>query len=252
VSVIAIDTFPTITTTTVPGGTINAAYSEAIAVTGTPTPTLAVTAGSLPPGLTLTGDTISGIPTAAGSYSFTLTASSSVSGIPATVSQAYTLVVAALAPDAPLTLTATPDNGTAALTWTAPASDGGAAITGYRIERSVDGAASATLVADTASTALTYTDATVAAGHSYSYRVSALNSAGASAPSNTATVAFAAAGTPGGATPPAGTAGGTSSSVTDPALADTGSNVASPLLLALGLLTAGAAAWTIRRRTRKA
>lgn len=193
VSVIAIDTFPTIATTTVQAGTINSAYSTTIAVTGTPTPTLAVSGGALPPGLALTGDTISGTPTAADSYTFTLTGSSSVSGIPSATSQAYTLVVAAVAPDAPLTLTATDDNGTALLDWTEPTFDGGAAITGYRIERSTDDGAFTTLVADTASTAVTYTDSTVAAGRSYGYRVSALNSQDASAPSNIATFAFPAA-----------------------------------------------------------
>ena len=256
VSVIGIDTFPAITTTTIPGGTIGSSYSTAIATTGSPAPTLSVSAGALPPGLSLAGGVLSGTPTAVGSYTFTLAASSTVSGIPATATQSYTLVVAALPADAPLNLTATAAGVTAELSWTAPTSDGGDAVSGYRIERSTDGAAFTTLVGDTQSTAVTFTDTGVTAGHTYRYRVFALNSAGASAPSNVAAVTFPAVATPVGSIPPTST-DGTAPTDAQSTLADTGSdvtagNVTGPLSLASGLIAAGVFAGVVRRRSRKA
>ena len=72
------------------------------------------------------------------------------------------------------------------LTWTAPADDGGADITGYRIEESDDGGTSdawAVLVASTGTTATTYDDTGLAAGTTRHYRVSATNADGAGQPS---------------------------------------------------------------------
>ncbi len=59
-----------------PQATKDATYSTAILSTGTPTITWSITAGSLPPGLSLDGMTgvISGAPTAIGNYMFTLQA----------------------------------------------------------------------------------------------------------------------------------------------------------------------------------
>ena len=68
----------TITTTSLPGGTVNQAYSQPVTATGGTTPySWAVVSGSLPPGLSLspTGTpsaTISGTPTTAGTYNFTV------------------------------------------------------------------------------------------------------------------------------------------------------------------------------------
>jgi len=45
-----------------------ASYSHSFSAAGVPTPSLSVTAGALPPGLALSGSTISGTPTAPGSY----------------------------------------------------------------------------------------------------------------------------------------------------------------------------------------
>jgi large repetitive protein len=58
-----------------PGGEVGVAYSDQLTVTGGTSPfTWSVSAGSLPPGLTLGASTglLSGTPTAAGSYSFTV------------------------------------------------------------------------------------------------------------------------------------------------------------------------------------
>ncbi|MBI3097826.1 MAG: putative Ig domain-containing protein [Planctomycetes bacterium] len=71
-----------ITTASLPNGVVNSAYSQTLAVTGGQTPfSWALSAGSLPPGLTLGAGagTISGTPTAAGTYNFTAQATDSSS-----------------------------------------------------------------------------------------------------------------------------------------------------------------------------
>ncbi len=71
------------------------------------------------------------------------------------------------------------------LTWTAPASDGGSAITGYRIEVSSDGGSSwSDHVANTRSTTTTYAHTGLSPGDTRHYRVSAINTIGAGTPSN--------------------------------------------------------------------
>jgi hypothetical protein len=81
-----------ITTTALPDGIVGqAGYNQTIAAGGgTGSRTLAVTAGSLPTGLTLAGSSgvISGTPTTIGSYSFTITATDAVGAM---ASQAYTI-----------------------------------------------------------------------------------------------------------------------------------------------------------------
>lgn len=58
-----------------------------------------MTTGALPPGLILDPSTgvITGTPATPGSYSFTITASSTVSGIPSTTARSYTVSIAAAA-----------------------------------------------------------------------------------------------------------------------------------------------------------
>ena len=86
---------------------------------------------------------------------------------------------AATAPGAPTGLTATANGQTQIdLSWTAPSSDGGASITGYKIEVSSDNSSWSVLVADTSSTATTYSHIGLTAGSTRYYRVSAINSAG--------------------------------------------------------------------------
>ena len=85
-------------------------------------------------------------------------------------------------PGAPTGLTATASGTTAInLSWSAPASTGGSAITGYRIEVSPNGTSGWTdQVADTNSTATTYAHTGLAAGDTRHYRVSAINAVGTS------------------------------------------------------------------------
>ena len=75
---------------------------------------------------------------------------------------------------APSNLTALIETRGVALTWSAPAEDADS-VTGYEILRAVGEGDIATLVADTASTATTYTDATATeAGETYAYQVKAI------------------------------------------------------------------------------
>ena len=94
----------------------------------------------------------------------------------------------ATTPDPPTNLMAEAD-GTSEidLSWTAPAYDGGAEITGYRIEVSVDrGLVWEDLVANTNNTNTTYTHTGLTPASTRHYRVSAVNRVGAGDPSNEA------------------------------------------------------------------
>ncbi|HJW19489.1 MAG TPA: fibronectin type III domain-containing protein, partial [Candidatus Nitrosotalea sp.] len=70
------------------------------------------------------------------------------------------------------------------LSWTASA-NGGSAITGYKVDRSIDsGITWNTIASNTASTATLYSDIGLLANTTYTYRVSAINGIGTSLPSN--------------------------------------------------------------------
>ena len=88
---------------------------------------------------------------------------------------------AAEPPDKPTGLEATVSHGQVVLTWDDPGDD---SITGYVILRRVrvndQGGDFSVLVADTGSAATTYTDDTVAAGLTYTYRIKAINEHGTS------------------------------------------------------------------------
>ena len=89
-------------------------------------------------------------------------------------------------PGAPTGLSATADGQTQIdLSWTAPSDDGGANITGFKIEVSTSGSTWSDLVANTNSTSTSYSHTGLAAGSTRHYRVSAINSAGAGEASDT-------------------------------------------------------------------
>ena len=90
---ILINVAPTITTTSLPNGQVNIAYSQSLTGTGGTLPyTWSVSAGSLPGGLTLGSSTgiISGTPTTAGTYSFTVLLTDSVGG---TATKALSIII---------------------------------------------------------------------------------------------------------------------------------------------------------------
>src|ERR1700722_1420603 len=90
----------TITTTTLPTGAMQTPYTAAIAFTGGTAPVrLSIASGTFPPGLAINPVTgaISGIPTAFGTYNFTIAATDS-STTPTVVTQAYSVLINALSP----------------------------------------------------------------------------------------------------------------------------------------------------------
>jgi large repetitive protein len=117
--------------------------------------------------------------------------------------------LAASAPGSPQNLAATAGDKQVALTWAAPASDGGAAITDYRVQYRAAGASTWVTYPDGTSTNLFATVTLLVNGTTYDFRVRAINSVGLGAISNvvsaTPTTANPGApGIPGGLTPTAG------------------------------------------------
>ena len=88
-------------------------------------------------------------------------------------------------PSPPIKLTATiVSSSQINLAWSAPVEDGNSPILGYKIEMKKDGSSYSTLVANTESDARTYSHKNLSTNSMYSYRVSAINDAGTSDPSN--------------------------------------------------------------------
>jgi len=148
-----------ITTTTVPNGTVNTAYSAAIATSGGCAPaTWTISSGSLPPGVTIKALnkpislSLTGTPTSAATYSFTLKVKG-CSG--ATATKSYTVAIQAAG------------NHVVDLNWQASTSQG---IAGYNVDRSADGATWKKINVSLAASTL-YTDSTVSNGSTYYYAV---------------------------------------------------------------------------------
>ncbi len=85
-------------------------------------------------------------------------------------------------PGAPILDSATPSDHTVSLTWSAPASNGGSAVTGYRVYRSTT-SGNETLLA-TVGLVTAYADTSAVNGSTYYYVVSAVNSVGEGVRSN--------------------------------------------------------------------
>ena len=102
--------------------------------------------------------------------------------------QTYTVTVtrAPTAPNQPTGLTATANGATQIdLGWVAPADNGGATISGYKIEVSADGGTNWTdLLANTGTTSVTYSHTGLTRGSTRHYRVSAINAVGTGAASD--------------------------------------------------------------------
>jgi hypothetical protein len=90
---VVINTLLTITTESLPSGIVGTSYSQAPAASGGVTPhAWTHTGGTLPPGLTFSAGVLSGSPTTAGSYTFTLTVNDTGSQ---TASKSFTVAIAA-------------------------------------------------------------------------------------------------------------------------------------------------------------
>ncbi|WP_370677708.1 Calx-beta domain-containing protein [Pleomorphomonas sp. PLEO] len=98
----------TVAPATLPSATVGSAYSQTLSASGGTAPySFAITSGTLPSGLSLSGaGVLSGTPTASGNSSFTVTATDSA-GSPVSGGRAYTLTISA----APASFVFTPSGG---------------------------------------------------------------------------------------------------------------------------------------------
>ncbi len=170
---------PAFTSGAPPGGTFNVAYSHTYTASGSPAPTFSVTSGALPSGLSLNSSSgvLSGTPTAAGTFTGVVTATNSAGS----ATQAFSIVIAATAPGAPTIGTGTPGNALATISFTAPASNGGSAVTGYTATCNPGG-----ITASGAGSPINVTGLTN--GVTYTCSVKANNAVGAGAASGTVNV----------------------------------------------------------------
>ncbi|ROR80003.1 DNA-binding beta-propeller fold protein YncE [Plantibacter flavus] len=84
--------------TPAPAATVDVPYQHAYALPSAPDTTLSLTAGTLPPGITISPDgTLAGTPEAAGTYTFTVTATNII-GPPASRTDTVTVAAAAVPP----------------------------------------------------------------------------------------------------------------------------------------------------------
>jgi len=114
-------------------------------------------------------------------YTFTVAAINAAGNGPDSAASAPITPVPAPPPGAPTGVTGAPLDRAAALSWTAPASDGGSPIVGYRVTPYVGTTAQAPI--STGSTAVTFTVTGLTNGTTYTFTVAALNASGAGADS---------------------------------------------------------------------
>jgi len=121
-------------------------------------------------------------------YHFKVTSEDSSGNSASSADLTFTTTSPATVPDAPTALSATAiSDSQIDLSWTAPLNDGGSSITGYQIERaSPVGGIFTVIIANTGSTATSYSDAGLSPSTQYNYRVSAINSVGTGPASNEA------------------------------------------------------------------
>ena len=85
---------------------------------------------------------------------------------------------AATVPSAPQGLTATGSNGAVQLSWSAPASNGGAAVTSYNVYRGTTAGGEGSTPVATGVTGTSFTDSPLTNGTTYYYKVAAVNAVG--------------------------------------------------------------------------
>ncbi len=176
---------PTIGTATAGNGQVSVAFSSpsngGSTITG-------YTVTSSPGGFTGTGATspiiVSGL-TNGTSYTFTVTATNAIGT--GSASGASNSATPAAPPGIPTAVSATADNAQVSLSWSAPASNGGSAVTDYVIEYKLATEPTVwSVFSDTVSTSTTGTVTGLTNGLSYDFRISAVNTAGQGSPSTPA------------------------------------------------------------------
>ena len=154
-----------------------------------PPPIYTVAVGSIPPGMSLDGNSgvLSGSPTAGGTFTFQVEAANSQA--PSTQTDPITITVtgggpvAATPPSAPRDATAIAGDGRAVVSWSAPASAGSYPVTNYQVTSSPGGRVCLT-------SGLSCEVSRLTNGTAYTFTVKALTGAGwspASEPSNAVT-----------------------------------------------------------------
>lgn len=117
--------------------------------------------------------------------------------VASTVTRSFS-AIAANVPGQPNPPSATAGAQQVSLGWTAPGSDGGTSITGYRIDISSDnGSTYTTAIANTGSALTTAVISNLSAGTSYLFKVFAINAIGTGTGSNASTAVTVLAGAPG-------------------------------------------------------
>lgn len=93
-----------------------------------------------------------------------------------------------IVPNPPQSLTASVYSSTQInLSWSAPISNRGPPVTGYKIDYQLDGGNFTNLISNSGSSFTAYSHTGIQVGHTYTYRIFAMNSVGTSNSSNTAT-----------------------------------------------------------------
>ena len=139
---------------------IGSTAQTATTITGTPPATTATISG-------LTGGT---------SYTFTVTASNSAGSGPESSQSNAVTPTSSTTPGAPTGVSAAARETSAIVTWAAPVSDGGSAITGYRITPYIGSAAQTATTVGASSTSATVSGLTD--GTTYTFTVTAVNANG--------------------------------------------------------------------------
>jgi len=181
-----------VTTTSVANGSVNSAYGPVTLTEagGTGPYTWSLATGSLTAcGLTLSsGGVISGTPSAAATCTFTAKVTDST--LATATSGSLSITIGTTAPGAPTGLGIVAGNGSLALSWTAPANNGGSAITSYTVTctPTTGPVVTDTVTGTPPATSVTLTTAVngIVNGVSYSCSVTATNAVGTSVASGTA------------------------------------------------------------------
>jgi peptidoglycan/xylan/chitin deacetylase (PgdA/CDA1 family) len=168
-----------------------------------------------------TSRTITGL-TNGTAYTFKVAATNAVgTGADSTASAAVTPTSVQTAPSAPTNVSGTAGDASVALTWNAPASNGGSAITSYRITPFIGATAQTPINTGTTSTSRTITGLTN--GTAYTFKVAATNAIGTGSDSAASSAVTPQAPTaPGAPTNVSGTAGDASVALTWSAPASNG------------------------------